>query len=178
MNDTDFKIIYKKYRGFSLKLAKKFIQDKYAAEDICQEAFMSIYDMGVELDMSSEGKLYGLIKTVTFNKIKDYYKRAYRRYEHTMSDVKYDESLKNLSYEIDDWILGLEAGNNMRFIFHRLREENEMNYEIYIRVKFYGIPPASVAEQFHITTNNVNNRVMRTRRWLIEEYRKMTADEQ
>lgn len=178
MNDTDFKKLYKKYRGFSLKLAKRLVKDEHAVEDICQEAFISIYDMGEELDLSNERKIYGLVKTVTFNEVKDYYKRAYRRYECAIADIAYDESLKSLSYEIDDLILGIETGNQMKFIFQKLREENEMNYEIYIRVKIYGIPPSSVAKQFHITTNNVNNRIMRTKRWLKEEYLKMTVDEQ
>lgn len=178
MNNTDFMEVYKKYRGFSIKLAKKFVHDEHAAEDICQEAFTNIYNMGEELDLSNERKICGLVKVVTFNEVKDYCKRAYRKYEYNIADIKYDGNLENLSYEIDDHILGIEAGYKMRFIFQKLRNENEVNYEIYVRIKIYNISPGSVAKQFNLTINNVNNRVLRTKRWLKEEYLKMNADEQ
>ena len=80
-----------------------------------------------------------------------------------------------MSYEIDDMIMGLETHHKMRLIFQELRKKNEMNYEIYIRVKIFNILPGFVAEQFNITVSNVNNRIMRTKRWLKEEYQK-TAD--
>lgn len=176
MTNAEFMTFYKKYRGFSINVAKRLVNDRQIAEDISQEVFTNIYKMGEDVDLSNERKLYGLIRTVTFNEIKDYYKKAYRKYEYSVVDTEVYESMKELSYEMEDAIFRKEAGNRMRFIFQKLRRENEMNYEIYIRVKIYGIPPASVAEQFHITTNNVNNRVMRTKRWLKEEYLKMLEE--
>lgn len=176
MTNADFMSIYKKYRGFSINLAKKLVNDRQIAEDICQEVFTSIYKMGNDIDLSNERKLYGLVKTITLNEIKDYYKKAYRKYEYSVVDTEVYERMRSLSYEMDDFILGKEAGNKMHFIFQKLRRENETNYEIYVRVKLFGIPPASVAKQFHITTNNVNNRIMRTKRWLKEEYLKMERD--
>lgn len=176
MNNTEFMKFYKKYRGYSMRLAKTLIQDEDDVEDICQETFASIYNMGDALDLSNERKIRGLLKTVIFNEAKDYHKKAYRKYECKTADIEYYENLKNLSYEIDNLILGIEAKHKIKFIFQKLREENPMNYEIYVSVKIYGIPPGYVAKKFNITTNNVNNRNLRTKRWLKEEYLKMTAE--
>lgn len=177
MNNTDFKKFYEKYRGFSIRLIRRFIENPEDVEDICQEVFANIYNMGEELDMSNERMLCGLVKTVTFNEVKDYRKKAYRKYECNIADVEYDRNLRSLSYEIDDFISGIEAGHRVKFIFQKLRNRNPINYEIYVRVKIYGIPPGSVAKQFNLKTNSVNNRVLRTRLWLIKEYRKLTKDD-
>lgn len=174
MTNADFMSLYKKYRGFSRKLAKRLVSDEYIAEDICQEVFASIYNMGEGLDLSNERKIYGLVKTITLNKAKDYYKRAYRKHECNVAEITDDTSTKACSYEIDDIILEMEAQKKMKFIFQKLRERNEMNYEIYLRVKIYGIEPAFVAEQFNITVNNVKNRITRTKYWLKEEYLKIS----
>lgn len=68
MTNADFMLFYKKYRGFSRKMAKKLVRDEYIADDICQEVFASIYNMGEGLDLSNERKIYGLVKTITLIK--------------------------------------------------------------------------------------------------------------
>ena len=51
----------------------------------------------------------------------------------------------------------------------RLREQNPVNYDILIKVAYFEIPPEVVAEEYGITNNNVNNRILRTRKWLRKE---------
>ena len=70
--------------------------------------------------------------------------------------------------------VNLEAAGYLQSIFEKLREKNRTNYEIYVSVTLYDIPTRLVARHYHITENNVNNRVMRTRRWLAREYKKIT----
>ena len=67
---------------------------------------------------------------------------------------------------VDEIVLNLEAAGYLQSIFEKLREKNRTNYEIYVSVTLYDIPTRLVARHYHITENNVNNRVMRTRRWL------------
>lgn len=173
MTNADFMLFYKKYRGFSRKMAKKLVRDEYIADDICQEVFASIYNMGEGLDLSNERKIYGLVKTITFNKVSDYYRRAHKKHEYNVGEITDDKSFKELSYEIDDMIMGLETHHKIKLLFQELRKKNELNYEIYIRVKIFDILPGFVVEQFNITVSNVNNRIMRTKRWLKEEYQKI-----
>lgn len=171
MKNADFKSIYKKYRGFSIGVARQYGVDANTAEDICQDTFVSIYKLGEELDLSNELKLRALIRVVTYNKVKDLYRRAYRQRECSLNtNSEYQKTYDNL----DELILGKEAQKNMTFLFEKLRKEDEENYEIYVRVKIYGISPASVAEQFDISVNNVNNRIYRTKNRLYKEYLEMS----
>ena len=74
---------------------------------------------------------------------------------------------------VDEIVLALEAAGYLQTIFQKLREKNRIDYEIYVSVTLYDIPSRLVAEHYHITENNVNNKVMRTRRWLAREYKKI-----
>lgn len=172
MTNADFEKIYDKYRGISIRLANSIVKDLDAAEDVCQEAFTSIYNMGDKLDISNEKKLWGLIKTAVYNEAKDFCKRAYRQHEYNAEEWEYEEQISQENYEIEDALNKIQTEENLSFIFQKLRDVNKMNYDIYVGVTFYGIPPGVAAEQYHITPNNVNNRIMRTRRWLYEEYLK------
>ena len=51
-----------------------------------------------------------------------------------------------------------------------LRKKNKKNYEIYVAIKILDIPPESVALVYKMSKNNVNNRIYRTKQWLMEEY--------
>ena len=55
----------------------------------------------------------------------------------------------------------------------KLRKVNPVNYNILVMVKYFGISPDSVAEEYGITRNNVNNRILRTRKWMKAELEKL-----
>lgn len=101
----------------------------------------------------------------------DHCKRAFRQHEVGSDDIimTADQTV-NSGDEVDEMIAALEATGYLQTIFQKLREKNRMDYEIYVGVTVYGIPSRLVAEHYHITENNVNNKVMRTRRWLAREY--------
>ena len=76
-------------------------------------------------------------------------------------------------YGVDELIVAMETGGYMNHIFEKLRKKNRISYEIFISVTLYDMPSKIVAEQYHMTENNVNTRVWRTRKWLIREYNKI-----
>ena len=119
--------------------------------------------------------MYNLITRMSFHKALDYYKKAFRQYEHVDSDVltAVMEMRVKSGDNVDEVILALEAEGYLKTIFQKLREKNRINYEIYVSVTLYDIPSRLVARHYHITENNVNNRVMRTRRWLAREYKRV-----
>lgn len=176
MTNREFEKIYRKYRGYAIRIASLILHNRNEAEDICQDVFETVYSMGDEVDFSDEAKLGGLIKTMTFNKTMDYYKKGYRKYECAGSD-KLEEFTKAESHltgaNAEDWVLALEANVYMNSVFEKLRKENPTNYEIYVNVKISNISPRSVAEKFNMSENSINNRIMRTKRWLMKEYNKM-----
>ncbi|MFR6582810.1 MAG: sigma factor-like helix-turn-helix DNA-binding protein [Ruminococcus sp.] len=47
--------------------------------------------------------------------------------------------------------------------------KNLINYMIFMRVVMEGVSTEEVAREFGYTRNNVNNRVLRARKWLLAE---------
>ena len=153
MENIDFVSIYRKYRSRAFNIGKFILGDEDEAEDVCQDVFETLFHMGRSVDFSDEKKLENLIVRISYHKASDHRKKAFRKYE---------------------IVLNLEAAGYLQSIFEKLREKNRTNYEIYVSVTLYDIPTRLVARHYHITENNVNNRVMRTRRWLAREYKKIT----
>ena len=55
----------------------------------------------------------------------------------------------------------------------RLRDKNPINYEILIKIKVMGMSPVSVAEEYGLTRNGVNNRILRMKEWMNSELEKL-----
>lgn len=172
MNNEDFNDIFVKYRRISTVIANRIVKDRNIAEDISQEVFYTLYKMGAKLDISDEHRVCSLILVASANKAKDYLKKAYVKRETTAIDSISEEHIKDNSYNVEAAMLTIEAKKFEKMILQRLRFENRMNYDIMVRVKLMGIPPETVAEEYGITRNNVNNRIYRTRLWLEKEMSK------
>lgn len=67
----------------------------------------------------------------------------------------------------------MEEETYQRLVLRKLRMRNPQNYDILMKTKFYRIPASEVAEEYGITTNNVNNRNLRSKAWIIEELEKL-----
>ena len=131
--------------------------------------------MGRSVDFSDEKKLENLIVRISYHSIRSSQK-GLRKYEYANSDaiLEMTDMRVRKGNRVDEIVLNLEAAGYLQSIFEKLREKNRTNYEIYVSVTLYDIPTRLVARHYHITENNVNNRVMRTRRWLAREYKKIT----
>lgn len=175
IGNADFEYIYDTYRERSVGVACAILGNEDEAEDVGQDVFTTIYNMGEEVDFSDEKRLLGLIITMSIHKALDYYKKAYRKYEYANSDkVEEVADIRIRSgYGVDELIVAMETGGYMNGIFEKLRRKNRTNYEIFISVTLYDMPSRVVGEQYHITERNVNTRVWRTRRWLLKEYNKI-----
>lgn len=169
MTNEDFAIFYEKYYRISFRIAYRIVKDHSAAEDICREVFSKLYEHPDEIDTSNERKLYGFVKTVTLNHAKDFYKKAYVKREFSASAEMACEDMEDKRSNVEATILHMEENEYMKLLLERLRCENRMNYEILIKVKYLDIPPSVVAKEFGITRNNVNNRILRIKRWIEAE---------
>ena len=173
MKCENFKDIYRKYRGFSTSVAEKVLKDDVIAEDISQEVFSHLYEIRATLDFSNEKMIKSLIFTATVNKCKDYFKKSWKKREiYQLDEERYrtdpdnranPESILIRREEMKYWKLALE----------KLRCEHPMNYDILIKTKYFEIPPEFVAEEYGITRHNVNNRVLRTKKWMRKEVEKL-----
>lgn len=176
MKNENFADIYNEYHRFSTRLAFRIVKDRGIAEDISQEVFYGIYKMGSRLDVSDERKLHGFISTATVNKSKDYLRKTYRKREIGAVDDSVMESFQDKNCDVEASILHMEKQEYYNLVLQRLRDQNRMNYDILMKVKCLGISPDIVAEEYGITRNNVNNRVLRTKTWLQNEMSKIYGD--
>lgn len=173
MTNEDFKDIYLKYQGFSKSIANKFVKDKSVIEDISQDVFYKLYKMGDKVDVSSDRKLRAFIMIVTVNTAKDHLRKPYVKKELCVMDSDDTEVIvPDRYYSIENLLDDIEANRNMKMVLQRLWEWNPTNYEILMKVKYLDRSPDSVAAEYGMSKSNVNNRVMRAKRWLKTELEK------
>ena len=140
---------------------------KRQAEDISQETFFNLYKIKDELDCSSELRLRGLVAKAAVNKARDYLRKRYTKREIFQIDqIGQEKCLES----VEDQFLDVEKKKYMFKALENLRKKNKKNYEIYIAIKILDIPPERVALVYNMSKNNVNNRIYRTKQWLMEEY--------
>ena len=171
MDDTEFWEFYARYRGTALRAAKMILKNEAEAEDVCQDIFETLYHM--EQDKVNRQTIGAMIREMSVNRAKDYCKKGYRQHEYASSELLENNEAISGCDNVEESIEALSTKDGVHFINQKLRKKNKRNYEIYVRVKIYHIPSRIVAEQFHTTENNVNNIVLRTKRWLLKEYQKL-----
>lgn len=173
MKNENFDDIYRKYHRFSVRSARKIVKDRMMAEDVSQEVFLHLYEIRDILDLNSERMIKALIFTATVNKAKDFIKKPWKRREHFMDDeITYTE-LYEENMNPERIITRKEDTEYKKRVLIRLRHENPVNYDILIKVVCFDIPSEIVAEEYGITRNNVNNRILRTRKWMKKELEKL-----
>lgn len=171
--NEDFNSVYRDYKKFSMGVAFRIVKDRALAEDISQDVFYNLYKMGSELDVSNEKMLRSFIFNATVNKAKDYIKSAYAKRVQCTLDSDDAKEIADSRFDPEANLLRMEEKEYRELILEKLRRENPMNYDILEKVKILGIPPSVVAEEYGITRNNVNNRILRTKEWLEKEFKKM-----
>ena len=171
--NEDFKDIYQKYQRFSAGIAFKIVKDKAAADDISQEVFYHLYKLGEKLDLADEERVRSLIATATVNKAKDYFRKAHVKRELYVMNDDAGKEIEDRKYNPEARMLRIEEKEYRKLVLERLYDKNPMNYDILMKVKYYGIPPDTVAAEYGITRNNVNNRIYKTKIWIAEEMSKL-----
>lgn len=174
MRNGNFNEIYQKYHRFSVNSARKIVKDEMLAEDISQEVFYHLYEIRDTLELTNDRMIKSLIFMATVNKAKDYIKKSWKRHEYCVSE---DESpMDDISEKIinvENIMIRKEETEYKKRVLAKLRHRNPMNYEILIKTVYFSLSPDSVAEEYGITRNNVNNRILRTRKWMKKELEKL-----
>ena len=167
MNSEEFNTFYRRYYKVSVKIANGIVQSRFTAEDVTQEVFSYFYEIKERLDASSEEKLHALVVWKTTNKGRDYLRKSYVKRE-----VMFDNDVAELQYRTTESAEAalLELEKHIRLLaFEGLCRKNLINYMIFMRVVMEGVSTEEVAREFGYTRNNVNNRVLRARKWLLAE---------
>ena len=125
------------------------------------------------LNVDNEKMMYSLIRRSSVNKAMDYKKKPSSRHEFVCTEDISEILEVRRSVDAEEVILRKEKKEFMYMVLERFREEQPLNYEILIQVKYLDIPVEIVAEEFGLTKSGVNNRIYKAKRWLKEEFRKV-----
>lgn len=177
MKNEEFEIFYAKYCEFSIRIAERIVKDTATAEDVSQDVFCYLYKIKERLDSENQRKLHALVVRATVNKARDYLRKAYVRQEVALMGGITDKECQSKRENAEAALLCMEEQQYLKLVFEKLREKNRKNYDVFIKVKILDIPPEHVAREYGITRNNVNNRILRTKLWLKEEYRRLYGDD-
>lgn len=173
MINENFDAFYDEYQRFSANMAYCMIRDSELAEDISQEVFIALYKIRDRLDYSNRKKLHRLVSKATTNKCIDYFRKYASKQEISLFDERNHVEPVDEKNDPEARMLRMEEKKYQALILERLRKKNPVNYDILIKTKMFGIPAAQIAEEYGITINNVNNRNLRSKAWLIEEMEKL-----
>ena len=173
MRNGNFNEIYQKYHRFSVNSARKIVKDEMLAEDISQEVFYHLYEIRDTLDLTNDRMIKSLIFMATVNKAKDYIRKPWKRHEYCISEEESSIDISEENVNVENIVIRKEENEYKKRILDKLRRKNPVNYEILIKIVYFGRSPDSVAEEYGITRNNVNNRILRTRKWMKKELEKL-----
>ncbi len=166
-----FEDIYEAEWKSSRTIILTIVKDENMADDICEDVFIKIYEMGERLITADREKVHALIVMMSCNKAIDYLRKSSVKREVCIMDDGNSFDVPDGRYDPERVILHMEECEYRKLILQKLRRKSPENYDILMKVKFMGMTPASVAEEYGISRNNVNNRILRTKRWIEEEFR-------
>ena len=170
----NFDDFYNQYQRFSAYVAFCIIGDTELAKDISQEVFLAFFKARDRLDYSNTAKLKSLVTKATTNKCNDYFRKpSSSRETCTIDDADYTYEPVDEKSNPEARMLRMEEEQYRKLILSRLRRKNPMNYDILVKTKLHEQPAAEVASEYGITPNNVNNRNLRSKAWIIEEMEKI-----
>lgn len=177
MKNEDFQNVYSEYRGFSVRVASKFVKDENLAEDISHEVFYHLYMVKDSIDITNVAKLRSLIFTATVNKVRDYLRRSVVKNESCTLDDDNGVEPADSRYDPERMVLRMEEKEYRKLVLQKLHRERPVDYDILIKVKYLGMSPDSVAAEYGVSRNNVNNHIWRTKIWLENEMAKIYGDQ-
>ena len=161
MKNQTYEEFYLKYRKISKAYAYGILHDWNMADDVSQDVLYKMYNMRKGLNVDNEKMMYSLIRRSSVNKAMDYKKKSSSRHEFVCTE------------DISEILEVRRSVDAEEVILERFREEQPLNYEILIQVKYLDIPVEIVAEEFGLTKSGVNNRIYKAKLWLKEEFRKV-----
>ena len=168
-----FEELYREERRNSKTLILNIVKNEDVADDICEDVFVKLYELGDRVDISDRRRIHALITVMSYNKATDYFKKASVKYDVSLEEKEINPEAPAERYNPEAVILRMEENEYAKLIFQKLRRENPVNYDIFVKVKYMGLSPGSVAEEYGFTVNNVNNRILRTKRWLAKEMKEI-----
>lgn len=167
-NFLDFEYIYETYKNKIWLIICKYLADKQLREEVHQDVF-KIFDINIEIFDNEEGAVKWL-KTVTYNKIKDYNRKTKTRAEHFDILSRDDENLGEYSAPPDNEPQNIIIGReNISEISKAIYELEPIYRDVIYWVYYVEWTPKEISAKYDIPLNTVYSRLKKARAILREK---------
>ena len=155
-NEAAIETLYERYHRFAYVLAYRILRDPVAAEDIVQDAFLSIWRKASSYQAQT-GSVQSWIQAIVRNRSIDKIRAsAHRDYQWSPLQVENDQDPP--SEEPDVWEQAWQSEQH-RIIYEVMEQIPEEQRKVIELAYFGGLTHAEIAEQYEIPLGTVKGRM-------------------
>lgn len=155
----EFGHIFVSYRDRFIAIAKSYIRDEVAAEDIVAESFTNFWDNRCKIDISAAPEAYILqsVKNRCLNYLRD--KATRMRIQQQMQDCAYKMIITEMNI-LDNDDIGLIFRSDIEAIFKKLMTSMpESTRDIFLASRFESLTYAEIAEKYGVSQRKVKREI-------------------
>lgn len=157
-DETAFKVLFEQYRSKLYAIAFKWTKSTYAAEEITQDVFISIWTSRAQLPAVKEPGAY--IYTIIAHKISRYLKKDANQSRIIQLFLR---SKKHYSNETEETIY---ADDSRKFINHAIEQLSPQKKLIYDLNRNHGKSYEEIAEALHLSPHTVKSHLMQAMKFI------------
>ena len=165
-NETAFEALFVQYRSKVYAVAFKWTKSAYAAEEITQDTFISLWTSRAQLPAVNDPEAY--VYTIVYNKISRYLKRETNRSRILRLSVWNKRAYSN---ETEETVF---ANNSQQFINNAISKLPPQKKLIYQLSRQQGKSYEEIAQVLHLSRNTVKTHLIKAMKF-IRDYMKEHA---
>ncbi|SRR6266700_4334592 len=149
-------MLYERYHRYAYALAYRILRDPVAAEDIVQDAFLSIWRKASSYQMQ-HGSVHSWLQAIVHHRAIDKVRAAVHR-DHQWTSLQADDEQDLPSEQSDVWEQAWQGEQRriIRAVLDQIPTEQRMVIEL---AYFGGYTHAEISEQWHIPLGTVKGRM-------------------
>ena len=155
-DEAAFKNLFELYKSKMYAVAFKWTKSSFAAEEITQEIFISVWTSRAKLCEVTDPEAY--LYTIAYNKVSRYLKKEANR----LRILKHWQA-KGFSNETEETIL---ANNTEKFINKAVEQLSPQKKIIYILNRNKGKSYQEIGEALHLSPNTVKSHLMKAMKFI------------
>lgn len=166
-DQSKFVLLYETYKSSLYAVAYDVVKNEFDAEDIVQQSMLKIIKIlsDIEMDALKEKSTKNLLITITKNTALDLYRKRKRECE-VLETLPPNKSFKN----VEDIIIENSDYQNLIEVIESMDEK----YREVLRLRcMHHLTPKETSEVLNITEMNVNTRLTRARKILMEKLKEL-----
>lgn len=172
MTVEKFNEIFEMFYKLSLKVAYSVINNKILSEDIAQDVFLAMF---FKMDEIEEKYAKAWILSYSRRFAVDFCRKSYNRHEF-VTDQWLENSERSWEHNPEEMILRKEACRRKLDIFIRLKQKNEVWFDLIRRTVVEEENPVSVASDYGISVAYMRTQISRARHWMRKELESIQND--